>query len=634
MQGGLMMENKQSITEIAKQAITDDEILMAKYATPASVLEFLEDDSNFKQLSDVLCDALIETDNCTEEQDLNELISKLKELAKPQGLEEYKIERWLSGKTKTIQKRNDAIKLCFALKLNREKSNQFLNKCGHYALSFRNAEDVTFIYCILKGKSFPEAESLYSDYLKAKYDNNNYDEEDSSNSHSGDTTHRLIGDFNIESWETDDEFLNSYLIENKAKFINYETTALKTYYIWKNEFYFSVIYTDLIEESGSIVMRDELGKQEAKPVRALSLNSALAKFSDSDSLLFPAYKIMNNNLLNSEAALKKVKQISKQHQDLESQKIISVFCDDIIKSEKILKHVLGSLESKGSPDTPLFRCVLGLGSNNSLENLKVGKLPITESNIDLINQYCKECNSYGFYKDSDGKMKLTKPNSNTIAANMIYTVLYLLDETDLSKSEIASIEYSSLRHGSKGYSIVIKTGNGKKKRYMISEETIKVIKTYLSIDGVGRLKNKSDSSLYDNKSLHGSVLKKFPDGKTLVLPDNNSKQIGKDISLRKAFVLFYLLYYIYSFTLDIQYDDFDSLVTEFGYDEAFDQLNKLLDICNLAKLYPADAFDWLVLRCLKECHKPNSNYEDNDALLFLNRIIRMSYDSEYKTTDD
>ena len=161
-----MMENKQSITEIAKQAITDDEILMAKYATPASVLEFLEDDSNFKQLSDVLCDALIETDNCTEDQDLNELISKLKELAKPQGLEEYKIERWLSGKTKTIQKRNDAIKLCFALKLNREKSNQFLNKCGHYALSFRNAEDVTFIYCILKGKSFPEAESLYSDYLK------------------------------------------------------------------------------------------------------------------------------------------------------------------------------------------------------------------------------------------------------------------------------------------------------------------------------------------------------------------------------------------------------------------------------------------------------------------------------------
>ena len=119
-----------------------------------------------------------------------------------------------------------------------------------------------------------------------------------------------------------------------------------------------------------------------------------------------------------------------------------------------------------------------------------------------------------------------------------------------------------------------------------------------------------------------------------MLPDNNSKQIGKDISLRKAFVLFYLLYYIYSFTLDIQYDDFDSLVTEFGYDEAFDQLNKLLDICNLAKLYPADAFDWLVLRCLKEYHKPNSNYEDNDALLFLNRISRMSYDSEHKTTDD
>lgn len=629
------MPNKAlSVTEIAKQAVTDDEILMAKYATPLSVLEFLEDESNFKMLSDVLREALIETGYCTEGQSLSDYISKLQELSREHGLEGYKVERWLSGKTKTIQSRYDAIKICFALKLDRKKSNQFLNKCGHASFSFRNAEDVTFIYCILKGKSYSDAENLYSSFLKAKYKEDSPNDEEVV-SHTGDTTIKLLSGFDIKSWETDDDFLDNYLIENKPKFLNYERTALKTYYLWKNEFYFSVLYKDLIAESGYIVIRDELGKQEAKPVRALALNSALAKFSDPDSLLFPAYRIMNNNLANSIAALMKIKQISNQHQDLDSQKVISDFCIDIIKSEQILKHVLSSLELKGSRDTPLFRCVLGFGSNNSLSDLSVGRLPITVANLEMIDHYCRETNSYGFYQEEEGCSKLNKPTSNSIAAKQIYAILQLFEETNLTKEEIESLQYVNyfnLKPATHGYYLYVKTKNiGKLRRVIISERTDKAIKDYLYSSGRGRLRKKSDSSLYDNESLHGSVMKKFPDGKALLLPDSFPTGFGEDLSLRKAFILIYLIYYIYCFSLDMKQDeDFDGMITEFGFNSAFDQLNNLLGSCNISKLYPADAFDWLVMRCLKECHMPNRDSSENDALRFLNKVIAMSYNPERK----
>lgn len=79
-----------------------------------------------------------------------------------------------------------------------------------------------------------------------------------------------------------------------------------------------------------------------------------------------------------------------------------------------------------------------------------------------------------------------------------------------------------------------------------------------------------------------------------------------------------------------QDEDFDGMITEFGFNSAFDQLNNLLGSCNISKLYPADAFDWLVMRCLKECHMPNRDSSENDALRFLNKVIAMSYNPERK----
>ena len=84
--------------------------------------------------------------------------------------------------------------------------------------------------------------------------------------------------------------------------------------------------------------------------------------------------------------------------------------------------------------------------------------------------------------------------------------------------------------------------------------------------------------------------------------------------VRKAFVLLYFANY----ALDPPPDDF------FG-DFAI-ALNEELDHCGYAKLYPANPFDWLILKCIHSLDYANQEIEDNPVELFNAVLMQIAED--------
>lgn len=146
------MENEKiSITERAKRTIYDHELLVKKYGSVESVLRFLRNPTNFKSLSDLIQEVMVKSGACKEGFSIKECITTLKKLSKKRqvDLADFNIEHWLDGQSKTITRREDAIKICLALDLDDCETDDFLNKAGHHSFNFRSAEDATFLYCIL-----------------------------------------------------------------------------------------------------------------------------------------------------------------------------------------------------------------------------------------------------------------------------------------------------------------------------------------------------------------------------------------------------------------------------------------------------------------------------------------------------
>lgn len=157
------------------------------------------------------------------------------------------VRRWFEEKTQseepqieTIRYREDAIAICFSLGLNYEASRDFMNKSGHAVFNIRKLEDAVYIYCFLKQRPLSAAKKLIHDYYaKVEFQT---ELEELPHFHTGDTTLLLLGiKDKTEIWETDEDFLNTYLLPNKENFISYSRTALKEYYAFKNPMYLTAL---------------------------------------------------------------------------------------------------------------------------------------------------------------------------------------------------------------------------------------------------------------------------------------------------------------------------------------------------------------------------------------------------------
>ncbi len=117
------------------------------------------------------------------------------------------------------QSRKNMFKICFALDLNIDETNNFFNKI-YFDRSFniKNIDELVYYFCIKNKKSYVEAEKLI-EKIKNILKND-------SESNLNEIAHTSEIREKIEFF-TDELELIKYIIENKNKFRNYNTTATR-----------------------------------------------------------------------------------------------------------------------------------------------------------------------------------------------------------------------------------------------------------------------------------------------------------------------------------------------------------------------------------------------------------------------
>lgn len=291
------------ITAFAIRTLEEDSCL---FETAEECLSFLEDDSHFKNISKELTEVLHETCGISGDEKalINELCSRIMDLEYPDGYSKdaFKnkrktVERWFT-KNK-VPGRPYAIKICFALGLGYKEAVQFLRKgCKSYGFNVRSAEEAVYMFCLLNGKSYQEAEELLRQYRESDGNadiaktNETSAKKESTDSH---TTRFLIdslksGKCNDKTWEDSESFLQNYLLPNRIRFTNYAKTATRFYYDLKEELQVNVISDNLEVD----FLNFDIGREE-KESCLLSLMGILQDNSSSYEDIDKLYNSLAND---------------------------------------------------------------------------------------------------------------------------------------------------------------------------------------------------------------------------------------------------------------------------------------------------------------------------------------------------
>ena len=318
----------------------------------------------------------------------------------------------------------------------------------------------------------------------------------------------------LSSWENDDEFLSTYLIPNKAKFIDYSTTAL-------NEF---------IKEKNKVYL--------------LSLDRALSE----------------------ESALFKEKQVEIRIRKLQSQKHealpeISIPANEVQISENFTNYL------------KKYRTVHAV-FETAYQQLKIG----CGKNVD--GEY------YGFSNATDVCGYLNEQASR------------LLSDT-------------SFQHTLSGF---------------LSEviPAYRVLMVLLpSVVGGGDNRQRA----YSASVLKDTVLNKFPHRQFFTQYEENPAKYTHDISFRKTIILLYYVSYAYNWVIALNDPTFAWGNVNYDLDSFMEGLNELLLSCQCLPLYPANQYDWLILRSIKEFEVAETEDSDN-PLEFFNDVLEYSFPEE------
>ena len=514
-----MYTNAGSVTQLAYRVIEE---LEAQCLTPEETLEFLLNEGNFKNLSALLKETMVKAGICNETDPqsrfANELYSRLieqdAECGKTAKRSDAAVKRWISGYTKSIRYRQDAIEICFALGLDAEQTIDFLRKAGFNGLNVRDAEDAAYLYCLLNHRPLSAAKNIIEKYSRSAEPAESGDQPQTV--HSGHTT-LVLKDRILGSWEDDNAFLNTFLIPNKSRFLGFSFRATKAYYVLKNNLFITVLADILYDEehletermnydkgTEAVESDPDIGQKEI-PV-TLAVHSAFEKL-DSSSVLFPIGQTLSEHTATTREALIKVRDLTANRStdiaaDIEVQKEISLFLSDVIKTEGLLKAVVSSIRSQG-----------------------------------------------------------------------------------------------------------------------------------------GRIRRYRDSDLRD------TVMKEFPDDHTFANFENDPSVIYHGAATRKAIILMYFLQYSYELPLyldDLEYisKTFDDLAytldlkdngsgfekfRQLGLEEFISSLNNILEYCQLPQLYPANQFDWLILRSIRAIEDSDTSEEGESSLAFFNKVLSFSF---------
>ncbi len=330
------MNNTESITQLAIKAIDDFDYNVEEYSTAEAVLDYLQDETNFKTLDVQIKETMIKVGVCSEDSETSEFVDvlyKKYETQHPEWEQSEKtnkrktIREWLSGKTKSISSRTNAIELCFMLNLNLELATEFLNKCGFNQLNVRDVCDATYLYCILKGNSWNAAQKIISEY------NSNMttlciSAAEDSISHTGNTTILLQNEIlNHSNWENDEQFLNTFLLPNKERFLGYSLTAAYEYYRLKNSLFTMFLIKEVLSLEYSSDIESAIKELRKMPDHILSVNC----------------ETLSRKSVVEKDILIEISQLIDVYTDIYSQKKIAEFLNSIITNERFLKDIITSI---------------------------------------------------------------------------------------------------------------------------------------------------------------------------------------------------------------------------------------------------------------------------------------------------
>lgn len=514
------------VTKMAYRAVTDEQALLNEFSTPESVLDYLRNENEpeainiflhskeaFRGLSSVLKYIMLKAGICNESDPDSRFADKLYEMLLKQDSEcgnagnrkKITVSRWINGETLSIRHRDSVIEICFALGLDLSLTNELLNKCGYNSLNVRNAAEATYMYCILNHCPFSAAKELISKYAAWNADTiiaNNNDNARAAAVHSGSTTMILEQQLiEASSWESDDLFLESFLISNKPKFINYSSTTEQYYYRWKNILFTTVIYDELRKELTLI----EINEEAVVPGTDLNIlqafRNALRKYQDEfvpedaamllvTSVLRKANGMLNKKMDNALEVVNTIRETIFHLEDMEAQRYFALFLSDIMSTKDILKYALYSIRTNDGR----FRHYTGVGGSN----------------------------------------------------------------------------------------------------------------------------------------LQMSVMKEFPRFEYFAGYERDPGITDRGMTVRKLFVVMYYITYSYEFSKEFYIRDFRSDVfDELGFYGFMEDLNEILQKCHLPLLYPANQFDWLILRCIRQFEIGEDyeeiDYENDDPIALFNRVLAYSF---------
>ena len=246
-------------TELVYQSLQNDELKEIMESTPESFIEYMSEPEHFKTLRSILIEKMAEAQKCTivdsEKQIYDNLIILLGNTNSDNKKNETyrkKVKRWINGGSGSIEHFSDAIQICYALDLNLEQTNVFLNDCGFSSLSARNAEHAVHYYCLSKkskgtNKTYEDAIKLLEKYNEAEVIETDVPVSTNKDNTNSSTTVVLWKGLKA-NWDSDEKFLDTYLIPNKKKFIGYSKQAQLNYFTAKNLF-ISKIITQYAEET-------------------------------------------------------------------------------------------------------------------------------------------------------------------------------------------------------------------------------------------------------------------------------------------------------------------------------------------------------------------------------------------------
>ena len=246
-----MPKNVSTVTDLAKASIRSENIEENKYRYIGNVIEYLRQPNNFKTLSGLIIETMINKGYCKDCDDLKtvqSIFSKLLKLQDPDKNVSNNAKRLLYGETRRLESRKKAIKICFALQLNIEETNEFLNKLGYNSLLVRDPFDAICMYYLIKaqtegkircgayneeeiksGRIYKEAAVLFSNVIGMyeTFERIFAEKSDNKKVLCKDIEDILARDVpKGYDWDSDDSFINGYLIQNKELLTKYARSFL------------------------------------------------------------------------------------------------------------------------------------------------------------------------------------------------------------------------------------------------------------------------------------------------------------------------------------------------------------------------------------------------------------------------